>query len=207
MSKSGCDYTLGALESACDTAYSKGVVKGSQIDKKDVTLTWGATATTYNVITGIALAEGATAKEIKDYRRARFDGSEKASSDGAYEGETQKTFGFNFKNRSILGAQDVDALTKNPDGWLVILQYGKDLGSAAFEVIGAQSAARVTSVNTSLSVEDELENTPTIQMQATEGQYATFFNSAGSSATEEEAYAANLAALAELVNPSEEEGD
>lgn len=206
MSKSGCDYTLGTMEAQCGVSLSKGIVKAYIANVADVTLTWGSTSTTYNVVTGIALAEGAKFTEVSDFRTARYDGSEKANSDGAYEGEFTKTFSFNFKSRSILGAQDVDALTKNPDGWIVIVQYGKDLGSAAFELFGAQTAAKVTATTANLGTTDELENTPTITMSCTESSYGVFFNSAASPATEAEAYAANLAAVAELVNPSEDDG-
>ena len=205
MSKSGCDFALGELTSECGTSLAKGVVKAYFINRADATVAFGPTGTDYNVITSITLATGAKAVLVNDYRTERFADTAKGSASGVYGGEFSKTFSFNFRNVSILGAQDVDALAKNPDGWIVILQRDKSLGSAAFEVFGAMSPMRVADngVAANYGVNDDTQNSPIITFNCTEDYYGVFFNCAAGTATEAEAYAANLAAVTALLTAAE----
>lgn len=206
MSKSGCDYALGDMLTECGKSLPKGVQKAYLLKYDDATFAFGATGTTYNVVTAITMATGTKAVEVPDFRVEPYANTAKNSADGTYEGQFTKVFGFNFKQADILGAQDVDALTKNGSAWAVILQRDKSLGSAAFEIFGAQNPMRVTSTAADYGKTNELENTPEITMETTEGMWGVFFNCAAAGSTEAEAYAANLAAVTALLTPAEEDG-
>lgn len=199
MAKNGCDFTLSALTSECGKSLPKGIVKAYLLPYDKVSLTWGATATTYNVVTAVIPETGVTAAVVYDYRTSRFDGTQKANSDGTYEGQYTKTFSWNYKNVDYLGGQDVDALCKYAAGWLLILERDKGLGHSAFEIFGAQTPAKITSVSANYGVDDELENSPTLTLETTEGFWNVTLDTTGSSVADNEAYTTNKTYVEALV--------
>lgn len=203
MSKSGCDYTLASLESACGASYAKGVVKAYIVPAEVVTTNWGGSGDTYNQITAMVVATGAQAFTITDMRTARFDGTQKEFADSTYAGQFTKTFSFNYHAIGLSAAQDVDALCNHPDGWVLILQRDKTYGHNAFEVWGAQSPAKITAVSANYGTDDDLENTPTLTLECTEGVWGAFLDTSVSTDPDATAYATNLAYVEALLEVQE----
>lgn len=199
MAKNGCEFTLSSLKSECGKSLPKGIVKAYLIPYDKVSLTWGTAATTYNVVTAVILDENTKAVVVYDYRTSRFDGTQKANSDGTYEGQYTKTFSWNFKNVDYLGGQDVDALCKYAAGWLLILERDKGLGHSAFEIFGAQTPAKITSVSANYGVDDELENSPTLTLETTEGYWNVTLDTTESTKSDSDAYATNKTYVEQLV--------
>lgn len=201
MSKSGCDYTLTSLESACGASYARGVVKAYVLPSEVATFTWGTGADDYNRISALILETGVQAFVITDLRSARFDGTQKEFADSTYAGQFTKTFSFNHHAIGLSAAQEVDALCNHPDGWVVILQRDKTHGHSAFEVWGAQAPAKITAVSANYGTDDELENTPTLTLECTEGVWGAFLDVAQTTDSDAVAYAANLSYVEALLTP------
>lgn len=201
MSKTGCEYTLTSLESACGASFARGIVKAYIIPSEAATFTWGTDANDYNKITAVVLETGAQAYAITDLRSARFDGTQKEFADSTYAGQFTKTFSFNHHAIGLAAAQDVDALCNHSDGWIVILQRDKTHGHSAFEIWGAQAPAKITAAAANYGTDDELENTPTLTLECTEGVWGAFLDVALASDSDSAAFATNLAYIEALLTP------